>query len=80
MFMRVSSIHSLLLFTMVFWGDSPQIHPHSPQFPPQFFGSFVRAEFEPKSTPRTDALQEAFRRSSPPFSRHTSCTPSDTRL
>ena len=55
-FMRVSMNRLLPPFPKVYCGDSPQIPPHSPQFPPQFSRSilsFISSQ---------NALQRAHRR------------------
>ena len=49
MFIGVFAESLLPCFPPTYCGDSPQIQPHSPQNPPQFFGSFFAPEFAPES-------------------------------
>ena len=48
MFIGVLAEAPLLCFPPAYCGDSPQIPPHSPQFPPQFFRLIFRTRIAPE--------------------------------
>ncbi len=59
MFMRLPAISQLLCLPMSYCGDSPHFHPHSPQFHPQFFGSFFMPNSSQNPPQRAAGIQEA---------------------